>query len=402
MKLLMLAGTQGLLRNTNKYNGGGWIATLQSELMTHYADEVSVTLAFPAEKKFHEVFDGVDYYGIKEITHTFWKYQQKEKAFCDEIKYVIDEVRPDIILCFGTENGLGLACTLTDIPVVIHLQGILNPIYEEWLPQGMSWRRWLWSSKGSLLSWLALKEFKKREMKMFHSCKYFLGRTHWDKGICQLLAPQAEYFYCGEMLRQEIYNSQKIWKPQQNTAKRIVSIISGSIYKGGDVVLRAAKILKENTPFNFVWEVYGVRDMKQWEKLTHIRHDEVNVEVKGIINANQLIDVVTTADVYVHPSYIENSPNTVCEAQLLGIPVIATNVGGTASIVKHQESGLLVPANEPYLMASYISKCISDVSLATELGVKGREEALNRHNPQEITSDLMNAFNTIVHNDKID
>jgi len=353
-------------------------------------------LAFPAKNSFYEKFEGVDYYGIKQIKHTFWRYRQKEIAFCEEIKRVIDEVNPNVILCFGTENGLGLACTLTDIPVIIHLQGILNPYYETWMPQGLSWGRWLWGNKDAILTWLALKEFRNREMKIFKSCRYFFGRTDWDQSITRLLAPQAKYFYCSEMLRPEIYNSKKVWKPRQNEVKRIVSIISGSIYKGGDVVLRAAKVLKENVRFDFVWEVYGVGDMKQWEKLTHIRPDEVNVVVTGIIDAGRLIDIVTTADVYVHPSYIENSPNTVCEAQLLGIPVIATNVGGVSSLVEHGKTGLLVPPNDPYLMAATIEEIFFDINLANEISANGRKKSLERHNSTKIVEELMSAIEIII------
>ena len=394
-KILLLAGTPGLLRSTNKYNGGGWIASIQRELMEKYSDEICLSLAYHSSCNSYERMDEIDYYGIQSIKRTFWNYRKKEALFCKRILDVINKVKPDVILCFGTENGLGLACTLTDLPVIIHIQGILNPYYEAWLPQGLSWRRWLWCNKQAILSWLALKEFKRREMNMFKRCKYFLGRTEWDKRITNLLAPQAKYFYCSEMLRSEIYFSGKTWIPQQNKVKRIVSIISGSIYKGGDVILRAAQILKDNAPFEFVWKVYGVPEMNMWEKLTGVKHENVNVEVKGVITAEQLVDIVTTADVYVHPSYIENSPNTVCEAQLLGIPVIATNVGGTSTLVRHMETGILVPANAPFFMAANIKLLIEDVELAERLGIAGRQVAIDRHNPEKIVSYLVQTVNII-------
>lgn len=393
--VLLLAGTPGLLKSTNRYNGGGWIASIQKELMMNYRDEICLSLAYHSNSNSFDKMDGVDYYGIKSIQRTFWNYENKERAFCKRIMEVIERCKPDVILCFGTENGLGLACTLTDIPVIIHIQGILNPYYEAWMPQGLSWCRWLWGNKQAVLTWLALKEFKKREMKMFRSCKYFLGRTEWDQRIASLLAPQARYFYCSEMLRDEIYHSAKQWMPQRNKVKRIVSIISGAIYKGGDVILRAARVLKENVPFEFVWEVYGVPDMKKWVKLTGVKQEWGNVEVKGVITAQQLVDIVTTADVYVHPSYIENSPNTVCEAQLLGIPVIATSVGGTSTLIRHMETGVLVPANDPYFTASNIKMLIGDVALAERLGMAGREVAIERHNPQKIVSDLVCTINSI-------
>ena len=58
---------------------------------------------------------------------------------------------------------------------------------------------------------------------------------------------------------------------------------------------------------------------------------------------------------YVHPSYIDNSPNSVCEAQVLGVPVVATDVGGVPSIVENGKTGWLVPANDPVATASRLS-----------------------------------------------
>ena len=160
------------------------------------------------------------------------------------------------------------------------------------------------------------------------------------------------------------------------------------------------KVLKENVSFDFVWEVYGINDMSVWEKLAHVKHDDVNISIKGVINATQLIDVVCSADVYVHPSYIENSPNTVCEAQLLGAPVIVTDVGGTSTLVKHEETGIVVPANDPYLMAAEVSNLILDQKKASLLGKNARKVALGRHQPSIIVEDLIGVFNKLVKDNK--
>ena len=162
--------------------------------------------------------------------------------------------------------------------------------------------------------------------------------------------------------------------------------------KGGDVILRTAKILKEDIAADFEWKVYGVKDMKVWEKLCGIKAKDVNICICGIINAVGLVDAVTDADVFVHPSYIENSPNTVCEAQVLGIPVIANHVGGVSSLIKHMENGILLPANDPYMSASYVSDIFSDKNLATRIGTEGRKVAINRHNPNTIVNDVMNVY----------
>ena len=72
-----------------------------------------------------------------------------------------------------------------------------------------------------------------------------MGRTCWDRSNAALMAPQATYFYCSEMLRPCIYNSCRIWQPRNNIHKVIVSVISPAIYKGGDVILKTAEVLKK-------------------------------------------------------------------------------------------------------------------------------------------------------------
>ena len=140
--------------------------------------------------------------------------------------------------------------------------------------------------------------------------------------------------------------------------------------------------------------------MRAWEMLTHVKHEDVNVSIKGVINASHLIDVVCSADVYVHPSYIENSPNTVCEAQLLGAPVIVTDVGGTSTLVKHEENGIVVPANDPYLMASEVADLILNQDKASLLGANARNVSLKRHQPSNIVEDLIGVFNKLVKDKK--
>ena len=138
--------------------------------------------------------------------------------------------------------------------------------------------------------------------------------------------------------------------------------------------------------------VYGVSNLNDMQKLTGVEAANVNVYVRGIISADQLVDEMTDADVYVHPSYIENSPNTVCEAQVLGVPVIATHVGGVETLIHNNVDGLVVSANDVYTMAIQIKKIIMDSALAIQLGKNGRMEALQRHNPETIVNDLLACY----------
>lgn len=399
IRLLILAGTPGLYGNNNPYNGGGWIASLEKELLERHSEELELGLAWPTDRSFADVVDGVKYYGILKESKIFIHAQSKERNYCSAISKVIEDYNPDVILCFGTENVLALVDTLTDIPVLIHMQGILNAYFETWMPVGLTWKKYIWNNPRQIITYLSLKVMLRREIKAMKACRYFLGRTTWDKQISTLVSPNAQYHYCSEMLRRVIYDSKKTWHPQNHSSIKIVSVISGAPYKGGDVILRAARILKSIANVEFQWEVYGVskNNMMLWEKLTGIKSEDVSVAVRGVIDAKGLVDTLTSADVCVHPSYIENSPNTVCEMQVLGCPVIATDVGGTSTLVKDGETGVLIPANDPWKMAALILHLATDKETAAQLGLNARKIALERHNPKKIVSDLMDAIYDALH-----
>lgn len=57
------------------------------------------------------------------------------------------------------------------------------------------------------------------------------------------------------------------------------------------------------------------------------------------------------SQVFVLPSSIENSPNSLGEAMLLGVPCIASDVGGVRCLMTHSVEGLIYPADDPRLLA---------------------------------------------------
>lgn len=396
MKILWFTGGTSLYANKNTYNGGGWVASLQQALINNPNTDVVIEVAFPWHCNMQDNVDGVVYYSIKRMLKPFICYNRKQKAEYERIKEVVDRSKPDIIHVFGTELSYGMVSKMTDIPVVIHLQGILGCYKEFWLPAGLSWMKYFIHDPRKLISQINLNRYIKREFEIFQNSRYLMGRTCWDRSNAALMAPQATYFYCSEMLRPYIYNSCRMWQPRNNIHKVIVSVISPAIYKGGDVILKTAEVLKKFWGDNFEWQVYGIDDLDYMSRLTDIKLNEVNVSVRGVIDAKQLVDVVMSADVFVHPSYIENSPNTVCEAQVLGIPVIATNVGGVSSLITDMEDGILVPSHDIYMIAAKLKLLLENVELSMSLGEKGRKRALLRHSPKVIVNNILDIYNKLV------
>lgn len=394
MKVLWLAGNPGLYANDNAYNGGGWIASLQHEIIKNQCD-IQLEVAFPWHSNFEEECDGIRYYGIKRMVYSFINYKTKQNNEYKRIKEIIELSKPDLIHVFGTELSYGMVCRMTKIPVVIHIQGILSSIKEFWLPINFSWKDYFVSNPRRLITYINLNRSIIREKVILKECKYLMGRTEWDKNTASVLSPDSKYYICNEMLRPIIYNSVHHWKHQNREIKTIISVISSATYKGSDVILKTASILKNHLKNNFEWRVYGIHDLKFAEKITGINPDDVNVKPCGVITAEQLILSIIDADIFVHPSYIENSPNTVCEAQLLGIPIIATDVGGVSSIITNNVDGILVPSHDIYMIAGKLLFLYNNKEEAIRLGKNARSKALLRHSPLKIINELLYIYNQI-------
>jgi glycosyltransferase involved in cell wall biosynthesis len=85
--------------------------------------------------------------------------------------------------------------------------------------------------------------------------------------------------------------------------------------------------------------------------------------------------VFAAADVAVLPSVFEGMPNAVLEAMAMGCPVIATAVGGSRELVRHGETGLLVPPADHTALACALAQIASSVARRNRMRARSREIA---------------------------
>ena len=106
------------------------------------------------------------------------------------------------------------------------------------------------------------------------------------------------------------------------------------------------------------------------------------VEFTGRLDRPGIVDLYATADAMLNPTTVDNMPNSVIEALACGVPVISTAVGGVPYIVRHEETALLVAANEPAAMAAAICRLQEDAVLRTALRRQGLAEVAQYAWPQ--------------------
>lgn len=88
--------------------------------------------------------------------------------------------------------------------------------------------------------------------------------------------------------------------------------------------------------------------------------------------------LLRAATMSVLPSRSEGLPNVVLEAMAVGVPVIATAVGGVPEVVVDGVTGLLVPAADPSVLAAAIERLLAEPALAARLGAAGRQLVVER------------------------
>lgn len=394
------------------YNGGGWITS--AEMAVRQRDDIQLAVSFMLDgQPFKVEQNGTTYYPIAAVETKREKIVRR--LVCDSEKRqrmlwpryiaafmkIIDDFKPDIIQVFGSEEFFGLVAAHTDVPVVLHIQGILNPYLNAFLPPAMSWHDYERSLPlktrlkelitGSTRSHWQVSCYREREI--LRHVKYYMGRTDWDRRVTSIMSPRSQYFYCSEILRDIFYTSTDRRIPDRLT---IVTTISSPPYKGIDTVLKTAAMLKHHLQLDFEWKVFGNIDPTAAERRYGIRCNDVNVRLMGVASARELLDHEQTATLYVHTSYIDNSPNSLCEAQMAGLPCISANVGGVSSLIDDGRTGFLVPANDPYQLAYLINRLHTDRELNAGIGRQAREAARKRHDKDAIIDSIIHTYKEIL------
>jgi len=123
---------------------------------------------------------------------------------------------------------------------------------------------------------------------------------------------------------------------------------------------------------------------------------ESNVKFTGNLSADQMADELVKSRVFVLQSEIENSPNSLAEAQMVGTPSVSSFTGGTPEYIKHGETGFLYNSFDPVMAAMYIDKLFTDDALCAEMCEAERILARSRHNERSITRGLVNIYQNII------
>jgi glycosyltransferase involved in cell wall biosynthesis len=115
----------------------------------------------------------------------------------------------------------------------------------------------------------------------------------------------------------------------------------------------------------------------------------------GLLDERQMCERYLKSHVFVCPSSIENSPNSLGEAMILGVPCVASDVGGISDLLKHREEGFVYQADAPYMLAHYVMEIFSNIDVALKFSKNARSRAKNTHDIEENTKGILEIYQSI-------
>lgn len=140
-------------------------------------------------------------------------------------------------------------------------------------------------------------------------------------------------------------------------------------------------------------------------RLVMVGHGPLREQVRAILHAagadelawlpgerDDVPEVMRGLDCFVLPSLAEGISNTILEAMACGLPVIATDVGGNAELVRHGATGEVVPASDVLAMAHSMVRLARDPARAAALGKAGRADAEQKYSMQTMVATYQGVY----------
>lgn len=329
--------------------------------------------------------------------------ERYEEGMEERFREILEDFQPDMVHIFGTEFPHALAMVRAfgrPERTLVGIQGLCFACAEAYLadlPPYVVKRRTFRDRvrKDSILQ--QQEKFRiraEREKETLRGVLHITGRTDFDRTETGNVNPGAKYHFMNETMRTPFYKGR--WEgAAKGKAPSYGIFVSQGDYplKGFHYVLQALPEALKEYPEAYVMvagnSVMGNRTWKERLKLSSYgkyllelindagltRH----VRVLGKLSAEEMREAFLQAGMFVCPSSLENSPNSMGEAMLLGTPVVAARTGGIPSMICDGREGLLFERGNVKELAACIKRVWQEPEETARRAEYARERAFLAH-----------------------
>lgn len=419
MKILWI--TNGLFEEYYATKGltaaftGGWMRSLALQLKKIDSDiDLAIASRTNIVNKLEEVISGgFTFYALPGNIYR----DSYDASIEKEWKEVYKRFKPDVVHIHGSEypHGLAYVRALGGDKVMVSIQGIISR-YARYYTAGINHiELFKYATPYDLFiastPWKEQKKYfhqGKLEEELLQKVSHVIGRTTWDHDHIWAINPQVAYHFCNETLRSSFYSDNK-WSIEKCQKHRIFLSQAAKPIKGIHRLIEALPLVIRIYPDTEVYvagnnfmNTSSLRDKLRYTTYANyvsslIRKNNLRdkIHFTGMINADLMAEQFRMAHVFVCPSSIENSPNSLGEAQLVGCPVVASYVGGVPDMVENNITGLLYRFEETEMLAAAICRIFSSDNLAKTLSINGINVAQKRHDGTKNAKRMIEIYNTV-------
>ena len=392
-------------------NFGGWILAMIDEISKNKNIELAIATVYNCKKIEEYENDGIKYYLIPGKLN--YKYYKETEEYWKQLDKIFNA---DIVHLFGSEfyHGLAYINALPNKKSVLNIQGLVSKCGSEYtagitskeIIKNITIRDIL--KRDNIFQ--QQKKFIKRginENKIINQIDYVIGRTFWDYSNVKSINSNVKYFKNNESLRSSFYQNE--W--DINKINRHSIFVSQGSYpiKGLHILLKALRIVVKSFPETRLYiggpnitDTVGLKNKlklsgygKYLKKIIKNNNIEKNVCFLGNLKEEQMLNQYLKSNLFVLPSVIENSSNSLAEAMILGLPCIASYTGGTPSMLENNVEGILYSYSDYEVLAQHIIELFENDKLCNEYSKNARKRALARHSLKRNMEELYNIYNII-------
>ena len=308
-----------------------------------------------------------------------------------------EKEKPDVLQIWGTEYSHAVPALKVakemGIPSVVYIQGVMSAIekYADGLVKNSTrlryitlrdiYRNQLWLNQNGWFNKRA-----KVEKQILALSGNIVAENNWAEWMCKAVNPSLGVFKIPLNINEVFF--EKKWDVNTMEPHTIICNASGTAYKGLHVLLDALVLIKKEFPDVKLYVpggsviVKGFRQRQRkpgyWsfitDKIKNL-HLEENVIFTGYQTPLQLAERLSKANVFVLCSSVENHSSSLKEAMAIGVPSVASQVGGVMEYMENGVNGYSYRYGEFECIAGYIMKLFGDKELCKTVSISAREKA---------------------------
>ena len=334
----------------------------------------------------------------------------------DDCIKVLEQFTPNFVHIYGSETAYSAvvckACS-GKYPILVNIQGLASGILRyadgclEFKDKMFVTPLDFYRGTFPLLKKSMFRKRGEMEKYVISSASYVIGRTRWDKAHILSINPSINYYHLNETLRDSFYEGER-WSYENCEKHRIFVSNSNEPLKGTHQVIKALPLILREFPdtelyvigpdvldYNFRQYLHFTGYQMYLRSLIKKLNVQKQVHFLGTLSEIKMREQYLKANVYVLPSSVENSSNSLGEAQLLGVPAIASFAGGTPSMVEDGQTGFLYRYDDTEELAYNVINVFNMQGKAEDLSQNEMRMAFVRHDRKRNAELLMKIYNTI-------